>query len=104
MELFEELFRELKKREFINRIEKNTTVKSFKNFAFFESYFSNYIEGTVFEIEEAKEIIETNKPLPARNNDSHDVLGTYHLVSNRKEMAVTPQSPDEFLKILSYRH
>jgi Fic family protein len=94
----------LKKDEFQYRSEKNITPKSFRNFAFFESYFSNYIEGTVFEIDEAKQIIETNKPLAARNQDSHDVLGTYQLVSNRMEMAITPQSPEEFLQILSYRH
>ncbi len=104
MTLFEELFRELQKKEFKNRPDRNTTLKSFRNFAFFESYFSNYIEGTVFEISEAKQIIATNKPLPARNQDSHDVLGTYQLVSNKKEMAITPNSPTELLKILSYRH
>lgn len=102
--LFEELFRELQKREFKNHIDKNSSVKSFRNFAFFESYFSNYIEGTTFEIDEAKQIIETQRPLAARNEDSHDILGTYQLVSNKKEMTTTPKSAEEFLKILSYRH
>ena len=104
LELFETLFRELKQTEFPFREEKNTTPTSFRNFAFFESYFSNYIEGTVFEIEEAKQIIQSNKPIPARNDDSHDVLGTYQIVSNKKEMEVTPSSPEEFLKIISLRH
>src|ERR1035437_2491843 len=104
LNLFKTVFQELQQQEFKNRPETNITPKSFRNFAFFESYFSNYIEGTVFEIDEAKQIIETNKPLAARNQDSHDVLGTYQLVSNRLEMAITPQSPDEFLQILSYRH
>lgn len=102
--LFETLFRELKTSEFPYRKEKNTTPTSFRNFAFFESYFSNYIEGTVFEIDEAKKIIQTNKPLPARNDDSHDVLGTYQIVSNLKEMQITPGSAEEFLKIISIRH
>jgi len=104
LELFETLFRELKQTEFPYREEKNTTPTSFRNFAFFESYFSNYIEGTVFEIDEAKQIIQTNKPIPARNDDSHDVLGTYQIVSNKKEMEITPSSPEEFLKIISLRH
>lgn len=104
LELFEILFRELKNTEFPHREEKNISPTSFRNFAFFESYFSNYIEGTVFEIDEAKKIIQTNKPLPARNDDSHDVLGTYQIVSNRKEMQTTPSTPEEFLKIISYRH
>jgi hypothetical protein len=104
LELFETLFRELKQTEFPYREEKNTTPTSFRNFAFFESYFSNYIEGTVFEIEEAKLIIQTNKPILTRNDDSHDVLGTYQIVSNKKEMEVIPSSPEEFLKIISLRH
>jgi Fic family protein len=104
LELFEKLFRELSQQEFKYREEKNTSYNAFKNFAFFESYFSNHIEGTVFEIEEAKQIIETQKPFPTRNEDSHDVLGTYQIVSNRKEMNITPESPEEFINILKYRH
>lgn len=104
LKLFEELFRQLKQKEFKNQDDKNVTAKSFRNFAFFESYFSNYIEGTEFEIDEAKQIIKTNKPLRARKEDSHDILGTYHLVSNKQEMSTTPKSPDDFLEILSYRH
>jgi hypothetical protein len=102
--LFEGLFRELQKREFKYRPDRNRTGKSFRNFAFFESYFSNYIEGTVFGIDEARQIIETNRPLPARNEDSHDVLGTFQIVSNRREMSVTPQSSEGFLDMLIYRH
>lgn len=104
VELFEILFRALKQSEFPFREEKNDTVSSFRNFSFFESYFSNYIEGTVFEIDEAKKIIQSNKPLPARNEDSHDVLGTYQIVSNKKEMQITPSTPEEFLKIILFRH
>jgi Fic family protein len=104
MELFEILFRELKQSELPFRADKNDSITSFRNFAFFESYFSNYIEGTVFEIEEAKEIIRTNKPIATRNKDSHDILGTYQLVSNKKEMEITPSSPEELLKIITYRH
>ena len=104
IKLFEELFRQLQQQEFKNRADKNSSEKSFKNFAFFESYFSNFIEGTTFEIDEAKQIIATDKPLPTRKDDSHDVLGTYHIVANRKEMQITPATAEELLKILSYRH
>lgn len=104
IQLFETLFKTLQNKEFKIQPEKNNTTKSFRNFAFFESYFSNYIEGTVFGIDEAKHIINTNKPLPARNDDSHDVLGTYQIVSNKKEMQTTPISVKDFFKIISYRH
>jgi hypothetical protein len=102
--LFELLFRELKQQEFKNREEQNITTKAYRNFAFYESYFSNYIEGTVFEIDVAKQIIATQQPLPARNEDSHDVLGTYQLVSNKQEMKIVPYSPENFIDILQYRH
>ena len=102
--LFEDLFRELMKSEFKNRPDKNSTDESFRNFAFFESYFSNYIEGTVFEVDEAKEIVESNRPLPARNEDSHDVLGTFRIVSNKEEMSITPSNSDDLLKIIINRH
>jgi len=102
--LFEKLFRALKQFEFKSFEEKNTELNSFRNFAFYEGYFSNYIEGTVFEIDEAKKIIETQTPIPTRNQDSHDIIGTYKIVSNRKEMRITPKSPDELISILKYRH
>jgi Fic family protein len=102
--LFETLFIALKQNEFKDRSEQNTSTQAFRNFAFFEAYFSNYIEGTVFELEEAKQIIENDMPLPARDEDSHDILGTYKLVSNREEMKTTPANPDQLLEILLYRH
>ncbi|TVZ49891.1 Fic/DOC family protein [Olleya sp. Hel_I_94] len=104
IQLFESLFTALKQQEFQHREEKNTTTAAYRNFAFYESYFSNYIEGTVFEIEEAKRVIETQKPLPSRNEDSHDVLGTYQIVSNPRQMKIVPSTKEELVEILQYRH
>ncbi len=104
IELFEILFRELQQREFPYRTEQNLTKKAFENYAFFESYFSNYIEGTVFAIDEAKEIVETQIPMASRNEDSHDVLGTYQIVSNKFEMSKTPETAEELLSLLISRH
>lgn len=104
LQLFEILFRELKHQEFKNREEQNTTDQAYRNFAFYESYFSNYIEGTVFEIDTAKQIIATQQPLPERDEDSHDVLGTYQLVFNKQEMKIVPYSAENLINILQYRH
>jgi hypothetical protein len=104
IELFEILFKYLKQNQFKNIPEINTNKTAFKNFAFFEAYFSNYIEGTIFELEEAKKIIKTETPIANRDEDSHDVLGTYRIVSNLKEMNQTPATHEELLKILQYRH
>ncbi len=104
LQLFEKLFVELNQREFPFRAEKNTSQTAYKAFAFFESYFSNYIEGTVFELKEAKQVIENQRSLPLRNEDSHDVLGTYQIVSDKKEMSRTPTSGEEWMAMLQDRH
>ncbi|TDO21302.1 Fic family protein [Pedobacter duraquae] len=103
-ELFINLFVELKQKEFTPVPDPNLSVKAFRNFAFFDAYFSNYIEGTEFGIEDAKRIIETQQPMPNRDADSHDVLGTYKILSNRKEMQITPETPQQLIDILQYRH
>lgn len=104
IELFEKLFVALQQQPYKERQDINTETNAFRNFAFFESYFSNYIEGTIFEIEEAKSIIQTEIPIQNRDEDSHDILGTYKLVSNLKEMSSTPSNAEELLNLLSYRH
>jgi len=104
IELFEKLFIELQQQPYKESQDINKEINAFRNFAFFEAYFSNYIEGTIFEIEEAKSIIQTETPIPNRDEDSHDILGTYRLVSNQTEMSTTPSNPDELLNIVLYRH
>ena len=102
--LFESLYEELAGKSFPEYKEENATDKAYKTFAFFESYFSNYIEGIEFTVSEANQIITTGKPIPLRHEDSHDILGTYRIVSDRKEMSVCPTSPNQFLDILRWRH
>lgn len=104
IQLFESVYEELAKKEYPDYPDPNKTIRSYQNFAFFESYFSNYIEGTEFTVEEAKQIITTSTPLPARDEDSHDVLGTYQIVSNRQEMSIVPATPDDLLRLLRERH
>ncbi len=104
VKLFGVLFEALHNETFKDIDEPNVETACFRNFAFFESYFSNYIEGTQFEIEEARQIIETGMPMPARNADSHDVLGTFQIVASRREMRRTPSNADEFMEILQDRH
>lgn len=104
IELFEKLYHDLADGTFPDYTDKNSTARSYQNFAFFESYFSNYIEGTEFTVEEAKQIIATETPLPARDEDSHDILSTYRLVADRKEMSRLPGDTGQLLKLLQERH
>lgn len=103
-QLFSLLYDALSSKFFKEVLDRNTDEPSFRLFSFFESYFSNYIEGTKFEVNEALEIVETGKIIPKRINDSHDILGTFKIVSNRAEMNTVPTTENEFLAILKYRH
>jgi Fic/DOC family len=64
--------------------------------AFIETYFSNYIEGTEFELEEAHDIVVQGRPLQYREDDSHDILGTYHAILKSKADPAIPQNFEAF--------
>jgi len=51
-------------------------------FAFFEAYFSNFIEGTEFEVGEAEEIVFEGVIPSERPEDAHDILGTFGVVTD----------------------
>jgi hypothetical protein len=71
---------------------------------FFEAYFSNFIEGTEFAVEEAAAIVFENRIPNARPQDAHDILGTYRIVADRAEMARTPATFAELERLLKRRH
>lgn len=60
---------------------------SFATSAFFDAYFSNFIEGTEFEVEEARAIVFDGVIPVARPADAHDVLGTYTVVGSPAAMS-----------------
>jgi hypothetical protein len=59
-------------------------------FAFFEAYFSNFIEGTEFSLSEAEDIIFSGAIPADRPQDAHDIIGTYDLVSDPTARASAP--------------
>lgn len=52
------------------------------HFAFLESYFSNFIEGTEFDVKDARAFVLEGKPIEDRPKDSHDILGVFRQASN----------------------
>ena len=74
------------------------------NQAFFEAYFSNFIEGTEFAVEEARAIVFQGVIPSNRPADAHDVLGTFRIVSDAAEMKRLPHSPETFFEQLRHRH
>lgn len=77
--------------------------EEFENQCFFEAYFSNYIEGTRFELAEAKKIVFEGK-IPKNRPDAHDVLGTYQLLVNKQLMKAQMIEPGELIKNLKLHH
>lgn len=59
-----------------------TTDQARVNFAFLESYFSNFIEGTEFDVQDARGFVLQGRPITARPKDSHDVLGVFRQAVN----------------------
>ena len=71
---------------------------------FFEAYFSNYIEGTRFGVDEARAIAVEGVIPPSRSADAHDVAATYRLTADRADAANVPRTADELLTLLQDRH
>lgn len=71
---------------------------------FYEAYFSNYIEGTEFTVEEAEGIVYRGIEPAERPQDAHDVLATFWLVSDLAEMRQLAGTSHEFLELLQQRH
>ena len=90
IQLFETLFAAL--RDFVPtaRPSPERTGDANTNLAFFEAYFSNFIEGTEFSVDEAREIVFDGVVPQERPDDAHDILGTFGLVSDRAEMKTLP--------------
>lgn len=74
------------------------------HFAFIESYFSNYVEGTKFSIEEAEGIVLRNIIVPDRPKDSHDVLGVFNQAMGTGTRDSVPPPDSAFVAGLQARH
>lgn len=108
VERFEILFQALMKLENIpSKILRSSLIESdteLTNFCFFDAYFSNYIEGTRFEIEEAREIIYEGH-IPIMRPDSHDVIGTFQILQSIARSSGKPwKSVDEMIMDIRLFH
>jgi len=74
------------------------------SFAFLEAYFSNYVEGTEFAIEEARDIALLGRIVEQRPKDSHDILGVFRLALHSPGRDAVPPFGADFPVELSRRH
>jgi hypothetical protein len=104
VELFETLREALDRVAPVERPVLDPTSPRHRFLPFFEAYFSNFIEGTEFAVEEAREIVFDNMIPPTRHEDAHDVIGTYRLVSDPVEMTRVPTDANTLVSLLKSRH
>lgn len=71
---------------------------------FYEAYFSNFIEGTEFTLDEAAGIVFDDDIPTDRPADAHDVLGTYKIVADDDEMRRVPSNTADLEQLLLARH
>ncbi len=72
--------------------------------AFFEAYFSNWIEGTRFAVEEAEEIVFRGEVPAQRPADAHDVKGTFEAITDPALGASPPGDADALEHYLRQAH
>lgn len=104
IELFETFFAALRETVPPPRPAPKRTGEANANLAFFDAYFSNFIEGTEFNVDEAREIVFGGVIPRERPEDAHDVLGTYRIVSDPAEMKTLPRDFEQFLALVRRRH
>lgn len=72
--------------------------------AFHEAYFSNWIEGTEFELSEAHSIVFDGVLPTDRPEDGHDVAGTFEAITTEPTRSQEPQSADDLEDYLQGAH
>ena len=104
LEIFEALFAELNRSSFMEITDPAPSGVACENFAFFEAYFSNYIEGTTFTVEEAEGIVFHGQIVENRSENSHDILGTFNAAALAPWRDQPPRTADDFLYWLRSVH
>lgn len=104
LEIFEALFTVLNSSSLVEITDPAPSGVARENFAFFEAYFSNYIEGITFTVEEAENIVFHGQIVENRSQDSHDVLGTFNAATLAPWRDRPPRMADDFLYWLRSVH
>ena len=98
---FEVLRAELAKQAFAERAAPDDPERLF---AFFEAYYSNWIEGTEFEVEEAEDILFEGRIPAQRPADAHDIQGTFEAITDSALRAQPPTDADTLEDYLREAH
>ena len=104
VELFHKLHQALRNRPPSVRPAPLRNARGRTTLSFFEAYFSNFVEGTEFLVDEAIRIVFEGEIPKHRPADAHDVAGTWRIVSDPLEMGRTPADFGQLTSLLRERH
>lgn len=82
----------------------NRSLPARRNSSFIEAFFSNYIEGTRFLVNEAREIVFDGVIPQSRPQDGHDVLATYAKLMEPPRPRLSEMTPAQFIDNLRLDH
>jgi len=102
--LFEQLAAQLRSKPLAQPAAVALSETARANFAFLESYFSNFIEGTEFDVQHARAFVLQGQPIAERPKDSHDILGVYRQALHPSWALQTLASGEPVLAQLRARH
>lgn len=77
---------------------------SLPTLSFIEAYFSNWIEGTEFRLDEAEGIVFRSAVPEGRTEDAHDILGTFEVVNSQRRRERVPADADALADLLRQNH
>lgn len=104
LELFEILAEQLRSTVLPQPVSVTPTDVARRNFAFLESYFSNFIEGTEFEVQEARGFVLDGLPIQTRPKDSHDIIGVFEQALHPTWATLTLPAGAPIIEQLRARH
>jgi len=104
LELFEILAEQLRSTALPQPASVTPTDVARRHFAFLESYFSNFIEGTEFDVQEARGFVLNGVPVETRPKDSHDVIGVFEQALSPTWATLTLPAGEPILDQLRARH
>ena len=104
LELFHALHAALRNHPPVTRLEACLSASEQRTLAFYDAYFSNFIEGIEFAVEEAADIVFNGEVPIGRAADALDVLGTWRIVSDASAMQQAPMGAKQFVETLKHRH
>jgi hypothetical protein len=102
--LFEVLAARLRARPLKQPAGSTRSERARQHFAFLESYFSNFIEGTEFDVNEARGFVLEGKPIGQRPKDSHDIIGVFRQALHPAWADQTLLAGEPVLQQLCARH